>query len=132
MVFTCCNCKAEDETQTAALQPSYADISTQADLPRTEIAVQTSGSMKLQHLEVPLAPEGSGGCHSCKHAQLEELFKQVAVLQKELNRQCSIWEHKREINTLYCTLSQAERQPGLQAVQGECKPEFNLEPADSR
>jgi len=61
-------------------QPSYADISTQADLPRAEIAVQTSGCMEMQHLEVPLAPEGSGGCHSWMCAQLEELFQQVAML----------------------------------------------------
>lgn len=45
-------------------QPSYANISTQADLARAEITVQTLGCMEIQHLEVPLTPEGSGGCHS--------------------------------------------------------------------
>ena len=131
MVSTCHNCKAKAESQTQALQPTCADISTQTDLPRTEIAVQISGCMQLQRLEVPLAPEGSGGCHSCKCAQLEDLFKQVALLQKGLNRQHSIWECKREINVWYCVLSQTERQPGLKAVQGEGKPEFNLELADT-
>lgn len=29
--------------------------------------------MKLQHLKVPVAPESSSGCHSCKHALLELL-----------------------------------------------------------
>ena len=70
MVSTHCIC---DE------QPSCADISTQPDLPRAELTVQTLGCMEIQHLEVPLAPEGSGGCHSWKYAQLE-LFKQVAML----------------------------------------------------
>lgn len=65
---TCCNCKAKAETQTEALQPTYADIFTQTDLPGTEIAVQTLDYMELQHLEVPLAPEGNSGCHSYKRA----------------------------------------------------------------
>ena len=41
------------------------------------------------------------------------------MLQEELNRQRSIWKHEREIDTWYCVLSQAERQPCLQAAQGE-------------
>ncbi|KAK4807100.1 hypothetical protein QYF61_018441 [Mycteria americana] len=131
MVSTHHNCKAEAETQTEALQPTYADVSTQTDLPRTELAVQTSGCMELQHLEVPLAPEGGGGCHSCKCAQLEELFKPVATLQEELDRQCSIQECEHEIDTWYCALSQAERQPCLKAAQVEGKPEFNLELTDT-
>ena len=78
MVSTHCNWKAKAETQTEALQPTYADVSTQTDLPRTVISVQTLGCMELQHLEVPLAPEGSSRCHSCKCAQLE-LFQQVTM-----------------------------------------------------
>lgn len=71
MVSTHCPCKA---------QPSCAAISTQADLPRVEITVQTLGCMEIQQLEVTLAPEGSGGYYSWKDSQLEELFKQVAVI----------------------------------------------------
>ena len=127
MVSTRCNCKAEAETQTEALQPTYADVSPQTDLPRTKRAVQTSGCIKLQHLEIPLAPEGSGGCHSCKCAQLEELFKQGAMLQEELDRQHSIREREQEIDTWYCTLSQAERQPALRLH----KRKVNLNPTSS-
>lgn len=71
MVTTFCNCKTEAETQTEALQLSYADISTQLDLAKTETADPTSGCLEPQHLEFPLAPEGNSGCHSYKSVQLE-------------------------------------------------------------
>ncbi|XP_069631230.1 LOW QUALITY PROTEIN: uncharacterized protein [Haliaeetus albicilla] len=69
--------------------------------------------MELQYLEVPLAPEGSGGCHSCKRAQLEDLLGQVTMLQEELDRQRGIREREQGIDARYCTLSRAERQPAL-------------------
>ncbi|XP_069631689.1 LOW QUALITY PROTEIN: adenosine 5'-monophosphoramidase HINT2-like [Haliaeetus albicilla] len=69
--------------------------------------------MELQYLEVPLAPEGSGGCHSCKRAQLEDLLGQVTMLQEELDRQRGIREREQGIDAWYCTLSRAERQPAL-------------------
>lgn len=65
------------------------------------------------------ASEGSGGSHSCKCAQLEELFKQVATLREEPNRQRRIRECEREIDMWYCALSQAEPLPRLKAAQGE-------------
>ncbi|KAM9590496.1 LOW QUALITY PROTEIN: uncharacterized protein ACIBXB_005756 [Morphnus guianensis] len=74
---------------------------------------KTSGRMELQYLEVPLAPEGSGGCHSCKRAQLEDLLGQVTMLQEELDRQRGIREREQGIDAWYCTLSRAERQPAL-------------------
>ncbi|KAM6188216.1 uncharacterized protein WM294_015986 [Sarcoramphus papa] len=58
--------------------------------------------MELQYLEVPLAPEGSGGCHSCRRAQLEDLLGQVTMLQEELDRQHSIREREQEIDAWYC------------------------------
>ncbi|XP_052631101.1 uncharacterized protein LOC128136050 [Harpia harpyja] len=69
--------------------------------------------MELQYLEVPLAPEGSGGRHSCKRAQLEDLLGQVTMLQEELDRQHGIRECEQGIDAWYCTLSRAERQPAL-------------------
>ncbi|KAM6188219.1 uncharacterized protein WM294_015989 [Sarcoramphus papa] len=57
--------------------------------------------MELQYLEVPLAPEGSGGCHSCRRAQLEDLLGQVTMLQEELDRQHSIREREQEIDAWY-------------------------------
>lgn len=50
------------------------------------MAAQTQTCMELQNLEVPLGSKGRSGCHGCKSAQLDELFKQVAMLQEELNR----------------------------------------------
>lgn len=117
MVSTHCNCKVEAETQTKALQPTYADVSTQTDLPRTEIAVQTSGCMELQHLEAPLTPEGSDKCHSCKCAQLE-LLKQVAMLQEELNRQHSIQECERLIGVIVCCPRLSDS-PALRLCKGK-------------
>ncbi|XP_069631232.1 LOW QUALITY PROTEIN: uncharacterized protein [Haliaeetus albicilla] len=88
--------------------------------------------MELQYLEVPLAPEGSGGCHSCKRAQLEDLLGQVTMLQEELDRQRGIREREQGIDAWYCTLSRAERQPAFKAAQEEGKPESNLELTDAR
>lgn len=75
---TRCSRKAEAESQREALQPICAESSTQMGPPRAEMAVQASGCTDLQHLEVP--PEGCGGYHSSKCAQLQQLFKQVAML----------------------------------------------------
>lgn len=86
--------------------------------------------MELQFLEVPLAAEGSGGHHSLKYTQMEELLGQVAMLPKELNRQHSIQEREQEINTWYCALSLPELCP--KAVQGKGKSESSLELTDTR
>lgn len=56
------------------------DTYTKTDLLRTERGIQTVSSRELQNMEVPISPEGRGGFHGYKHAQLEELFKQVALL----------------------------------------------------
>lgn len=40
-------CKVVAETKMEALQPTYADHSTQRDLPRTEIVVHTLSCMEL-------------------------------------------------------------------------------------
>ncbi|XP_040977356.1 LOW QUALITY PROTEIN: histidine triad nucleotide-binding protein 1-like [Aquila chrysaetos chrysaetos] len=61
--------------------------------------------MELQYLEVPLAPEGSGGCHSCKRAQLEDLLGQVTMLQEELDRQRGIREREQGIDAWYPPVS---------------------------
>lgn len=98
---------------------------------RTERSTQTQTCMKLRNLEVPLGSKGRSGCHGCKCAQLDELFKQVAMLQEELNRQCSIWESERDINMWSCVLSQAEQQPCLKSLQREAKLASNPELTDS-
>ncbi|XP_009330863.1 PREDICTED: uncharacterized protein LOC103924126 [Pygoscelis adeliae] len=70
------------------------------------------GSASHQHARslckasLPLLPESSG--HTCKCARLEELFKQVPMLQEELNRQHNIRECEKEIDMWYCALTQAE------------------------
>lgn len=52
MMSSCCNCKAVAETQTEAIQLSYADVSTQTVLLRTGIVVQTLGYMELWYLDL--------------------------------------------------------------------------------
>lgn len=50
---------------------------------------------------LPLGPEGRGECQGCKCAPLDELLKQVALLQEELTGQHSIWESEWEIDKSY-------------------------------
>ncbi|KAM6188218.1 LOW QUALITY PROTEIN: uncharacterized protein WM294_015988 [Sarcoramphus papa] len=74
--------------------------------------------MELQYLEVPLAPEGSGGCHSCRRAQLEDLLGQVTMLQEELDRQHSIREREQEIDA-WSTRADPPRGRGQAKTTGE-------------
>lgn len=90
MVSTCHNCKAVAEAEMEVTKPLYVGTYTQSNLPRTEIAAETQSRTELQNLGVPLGSEGRGGCHGCKCAQLDELFKPVAMFQEAPNRQHSI------------------------------------------
>lgn len=82
-------------------------------------------------LEDSLGPEGRVGCHGCRCAKLDELFKQVALLREELTRKHSIQESEREIDKWYLkltlTLTQSEHQPCFNSMQGDgkqaCSPE---------
>ncbi|XP_061873024.1 adenosine 5'-monophosphoramidase HINT2-like [Colius striatus] len=87
--------------------------------------------MERRYLEAPLAPEGSGGCHSYKRAQLEDLLGEVATLQEELDKQHGIQEREEEIAMSYCTLPQAERQPPLR-LRKSLKPTSRLDPSARR
>lgn len=86
--------------------------------PRTKKAAQAISCRELQNLEVPLGPEGRGGCHGCKHAQLDELSEQGAMLREELTGQHSIQEYKLEINVRFCVLTQADS-PNLSPCKGK-------------
>ena len=87
------------------LQPSQVEAHTQTDLLRFERAAQTLSSRELQSLEVSVSPESRGGCRGCKCAQLNELFKQVALWREELIKQRSIQESEWEIDKWYYALT---------------------------
>lgn len=92
---------------------------TQADSSRTEKAPQSFSGGELQNLEVPKGVESWGGCHGCKCAQVDELFKKVAKLFEEITMQHSIQESERDLDVWYCTVTWADWQFCLRPLQGE-------------
>lgn len=80
-------------------QPPQAEGYTQKDLPRTGQAAQTLSCKEILNLEVPLGPEGRDRCCECKCAQMDGLFDQVMMLQKEFTSQCSIQDSEQGIGT---------------------------------
>lgn len=77
MVSTLQACWSKAKTQSEWPQPPQADAYTKTDVLRFKRAAQTLSFRELQPWEVPIGPEGRGGCHGCKHAQLVEPTSQA-------------------------------------------------------
>lgn len=107
METTCCNGWAEAETQTGGPQQSWADMCMQIDDPRTEQSCPDFWLWGFQNLGVPQGLEGRGGCPGC--AQLDELYEQGARLLEEITMLRNNQQSKREIDTWYCAVTQADQ-----------------------
>jgi len=56
-------------------------VGSQADKPRSHVALQTIDCEELWNLEVPLGAEEGEGCHGRRCVLLRELLEQMARLQ---------------------------------------------------